>query len=182
MLAGDATTGVTLMQMDAGLDTGAMLRTTALPIEPEATGGTLHDALAARGAQLLVESLPDLLAGRIAPTPQPADGVTYAAKIDRAELRLDWRQSAAVLERTVRAFAPRPGAYAERGGERIKILGARVEARGGAPGTLLDDTLLVACGEGALRLTTLQRAGKGPLAADAFLRGFTLPAGGAFDV
>ncbi|MBV8166319.1 MAG: methionyl-tRNA formyltransferase [Alphaproteobacteria bacterium] len=182
LLAGDTVTGITLMQMDAGLDTGAMLRSAALPIGPDTTGGTLHDALAACGARLLVDSLPDLLAGRLLPMPQPTDGVTYAAKIDRAELRLDWRQPAVVLERTVRAFAPRPGAYAERGGERIKVLGARVEARGGAPGTLLDDRLLVACGDGALRLTTLQRAGKGPLAADAFLRGFALPAGSAFDV
>jgi methionyl-tRNA formyltransferase len=182
LLAGDDRTGVTLMQMDAGLDTGAMLRSAALPIAPSTTGGALHDALAALGAALLVEALPDLLAGRIASTPQPADGVTYAAKIDRAELRLDWRQPAATLERTVRAFAPRPGAYAQRSGERIKVLAARVEARSGAPGTLLDDQLLVACGDGALRLTELQRAGKGPLAADAFLRGFAMPAGSRFDV
>jgi methionyl-tRNA formyltransferase len=182
LLAGDAETGVTLMQMDAGLDTGAMLRTAALPIAPGATGGMLHDALATLGARLLVDSLSDLLAGRITPTPQPADGVTYAAKIDRAELRLDWRQPAAVLERTVRAFAPRPGAYAERGGERIKILAAAVETRAGEPGTLLDDRLLVACGDGAVRLLALQRAGKAPLAAEAFLRGFAVPAGSRFDL
>jgi methionyl-tRNA formyltransferase len=181
ILAGDTVTGITLMQMDAGLDTGAMLRTASVPIAPDATGGSLHDALAARAARLLVDSLPDLLAGRLAATAQPADGVTYAKKIDRNELRLDWMRPAVELERTVRAFAPRPGAFAEHGGERIKILSAvRADGRG-APGSVLDDQLTVACGDGALRLTRLQRAGREALDAEQFRRGFALPPGSRFD-
>ena len=183
LLAGDAVTGITLMQMDAGLDTGGILRQASLPIEPDMTGGALHDRLAALAAELLVDSLADLLAGRLVATPQPADGVTYAKKIERTELRLDWRRPSEELARTVRAFAPRPGAYAEYGGERIKILAAAALATTAraAPGTILDDQLTVACGSGALRLTRLQRAGRGALDADAFRRGFALPAGSRFD-
>jgi methionyl-tRNA formyltransferase len=169
------------MQMDAGLDTGAMLRQETLAIAPDMTGGALHDALAALAARLLVASLADLVAGRLGATPQPSDGITYAAKIERTEPKLDWTQPADALARVVRAFAPRPGAYTEFAGERLKILGARVEQRTGTPGTLLDDRLLVACGRDALRLTRLQRAGRGALDADAFQRGFALPAGRAFD-
>jgi methionyl-tRNA formyltransferase len=190
ILAGDPVTGITLMQMDAGLDTGAMLRQETLAIEPDTTGGALHDRLAALAARLLVDSLPGLLAGRLAPTPQPTDGVTYAAKIDRAELRLDWTRPAPELARVVRAFAPRPGAYAELGGERIKILGAVARDGAGAPGTVpdtvpgsvLDDAPTVACGAGVLRLTRLQRAGREALDADSFRRGFALPPGSRFDV
>lgn len=182
ILAGDTVTGITLMQMDAGLDTGAMLRHEALAIEPGMTGGALHDGLAALAARLLVDSLPDLLAGRLDPTPQPADGVTYAAKIDRAELRLDWTRPAVELERVVRAFAPRPGAYAERGGERIKILGAVALDGKGTPGSVLDEHPTIACGEGVLRLTRLQRAGREALDADIFRRGFALPPGSNFDL
>jgi methionyl-tRNA formyltransferase len=181
VLAGDTVTGITLMQMDAGLDTGAMLRQEALPIDPGMTGGALHDRLAVLAARLLVDSLPDLLAGRLDPTPQPADGVTYAAKIDRAELRLDWARPALELERVVRAFAPRPGAYAVHGGERIKILGAAALDGTGAPGTVLDAQPTVACGVGALRLTRLQRAGRDALDAESFQRGFALPPGSRFD-
>ncbi len=184
LLAGDRATGVTLMRMDAGLDTGAMLRQESLAIAPAMTGGELHDRLAALAARLLVEHLDDLLAGRLRATPQPAEGVTYAAKLEPAELKLDWGKTAAELERAVRAFAPRPGAYAVLAGERIKVLGARVETAArdaGTPGTLLDDRLLVACGTDALRLTRLQRAGRAPLDADALLRGFALPAGRRFE-
>jgi methionyl-tRNA formyltransferase len=182
ILAGDTRTGITLMQMDVGLDTGAMLRREALPIEPDMTGGALHDRLAALAARLLVDSLPDLLAGRLEPTQQPADGMTYAAKIDRAELRLDWTRPAVELERVVRAFAPRPGAYAEQGGARIKILGAVALDGKGTPGSVLDAHPTIACGEGALRLTRLQRAGREALDADAFRHGFALPLGSNFDL
>ena len=181
ILAGDTVTGITLMQMDAGLDTGAMLRQETLPIDPGVTGGALHDGLAALAARLLVDSLSDLLAGRLDPTPQPADGMTYAAKIDRAELRLDWTRPALELERVVRAFAPRPGAYAEHAGERIKILGAVALDGTGAPGTVLDTQPTIACGAGALRLTRLQRAGRDALDAESFRRGFALPPGSQFD-
>jgi methionyl-tRNA formyltransferase len=185
ILAGDRVTGITVMQMDAGLDTGAMLRQESLAIAPDTTGGVLHDRLAALAARLLVDSLDDLLAGRLPATPQPAEGATYAAKLNPAELKLDWTKPADALERAVRAFAPRPGAYAVLDGERLKVLGARVEtiSEQGTrpPGTLLDDRLLVACGTGALRLTRLQRAGRAPLDADALLRGFALPAGRRFE-
>ena len=181
LLAGDTVTGITLMQMDAGLDTGAMLRRVEVPIDPTTTGGELHDRLADAAARLLIDSLDDLIAGRLTATPQPADGVTYAAKIDRAELRIDWRRPAREIERIVRAFAPRPGAYAVLDGERIKVLAAAVADGGGDPGTLLDDRLLVACGEGALRLTRLQRAGRAPLDADALLRGFAPVPGSRFE-
>jgi methionyl-tRNA formyltransferase len=181
ILAGDTMTGITLMQMDVGLDTGAMLRRVEVPIEPTATGGALHDRLATAAARLLVASLDDLLAGRLAATPQPADGVTYAAKIDRAELRIDWTKPAAEIARVVRAFAPRPGAYTLLDGERIKLLAAAVAAGSGVPGALLDDRLLVACGAGALRLTRLQRAGRAPLDAEVLLRGFAPAPGSRFE-
>jgi methionyl-tRNA formyltransferase len=183
LLAGDAVTGITLMQMDAGLDTGAMLRQARLAIEPDMTGGALHDRLADLAAELLIDSLPDLLTGRLVATPQPADGVTYAKKVERREARLDWTRPAVELARAVRAFAPRPGAYVEQAGERIKILAAvALEAPSGVPGTVLDDHLTVACGGGALRLVRLQRAGRAPLDADAFRRGFALPPGNRFDL
>jgi methionyl-tRNA formyltransferase len=179
ILAGDEETGVTIMQMDEGLDTGPMLRSDKVPIGPETTAESLHDALAALGARLMVETLDGLSAGRIVPVPQPADGATYAKKLAREEGRLDWRESAASLDRKVRALNPWPGTWFEHAGERIRVLAAAPAAgrAGAAPGTVLDDAATVACGEGALRLTRLQRAGKGPSDAAAFLRGFAIPAG-----
>jgi len=178
ILAGDGETGITIMRMDEGLDTGPILLTGRVPITPETTTGTLHDALAPLGARLAVEALAGLAEGRLQPVPQPAWGATYAAKLEPAESRLDWRQPAADLERRVRAFQPWPGAWFEAAGTRIKVLAARVEAVAGqAPGTILDDRLTVACGEGALRLERVQREGKGPADTAAFLRGFALPAG-----
>jgi len=158
-----------------------MLRHEAVPIEPDLTAGALHDRLAALAATLLVDSLPDLLAGRLTPVAQPTEGVTYAAKIERTEARLDWTLPAEQLARTVRAFAPRPGAYATFDGERIKILAATSEPGTGTPGTVLDACLLIACGDGALRLRQLQRAGRGPLDAEAFLRGFPIARDARFD-
>lgn len=178
ILAGDSETGITIMRMDEGLDTGPVLLTGRVPITPETTTGTLHDALAALGARLAVEALAGLAEGHIQPVPQPAEGATYAAKLEREESRLDWRQPAVDLERRIRAFQPWPGAWFEVGGIRVKVLSARVEtAAGQVPGTVLDDRLTIACGQGALRLERVQREGKGPTDAAAFLRGFALPAG-----
>ncbi len=177
--AGDRESGITIMVMDEGLDTGPMLLRDSVPIGPETSAAMLHDALAALGAKLIVQALAGLESGALVPVPQPAEGVTYAKKIAKDEARLDWRASAALLERRVRAFHPFPGAWFEAKGERLRVLAAKVEPHAGAaaPGTVLDASLTVACGEGALRPTLLQRAGKAPVAADAFLRGFALPAG-----
>jgi methionyl-tRNA formyltransferase len=177
--AGDAETGITIMVMDEGLDTGPVLLAERVPIGPETTAATLHDALSALGAGLIVRALAGLESGALLPVPQPAEGVTYARKIAKEEARLDWRAPAALLERRVRAFHPFPGAWFEANGERIRVLAARAEPRERdcVPGTILDAQLAIACGEGALRPTLLQRAGKEPLAAAAFLRGFPLPPG-----
>ena len=177
ILAGDAETGVTIMQMDEGLDTGAMLLREAVPIAPDSTAGQLHDVLAALGARMIVEALTAI--DRLRPTPQPTAGVTYAAKLSRAEALLDWRRPAEQLERQVRAFDPWPGTFFEAGGERLRLLRAAVQAgqAGAAPGTIVDDALTVACGEGTLRLLRVQRPGRGAMDAAAFLRGFALPRG-----
>jgi len=182
ILAGDSETGVTIMQMDEGLDTGAILLQERIEIGAGETGGSLHDRLAGLGARLILQALEQRRAGRLDPTPQPAEGASYARKLERSEGRLDWRRPAAELERRVRALAPLPGAWCEIGGERVKVLAAEIapaRSAGATPGRLLDDRLTVACGEGALRLLTLQRAGKAALAADAFLRGFRLEPGQA---
>jgi methionyl-tRNA formyltransferase len=181
ILAGDRESGVTLMQMEAGLDTGPMLLQRAVPIGARTTAQDLHDRLAALGAEMINEVLEGLAGGCLPALPQPAEGVTYAEKLDKAEGRLDWRQSAAELDRRVRAFTPWPGAYFEvadeKGRERVKVLAAEPLPQGGVAGTVLDDKATVACGAGALRLLRLQRAGKAPMDAEAFLRGFALPAG-----
>lgn len=175
ILAGDAETGITIMQMEAGLDTGPMLLKGVLPITVETTGGSLHDALADLGARLMVQYLADPAA--YPPEVQPEDGVTYAAKIDKAELKLDWSLPAGQLDRVIRTFAPKPGAWAEINGERVKVLAAVPAPGSGVPGTALDDAVTIATGEGALRLTHLQRPGKGPVAAADLLRGWPVPAG-----
>ena len=177
--AGDDETGVTIMQMDAGLDTGAMLLTGKLPITDATTAGVLHDDLSALGAKLIVTALEGLQAGTLDATPQPEAGVTYAAKLDKAEGRLDWTKPAAELARTVRAFTPWPGTWFEAGKERIKVLAAEaVDGDDAAqPGTVLDDRATIQCGEGALRPTRLQRPGKGAMDAGDFLRGFDLSKG-----
>jgi len=178
--AGDAETGITIMQMDAGLDTGAMLLKRATPIGADETTPELHDRLAAMGAEIIVEALETLPS--LTPEPQPAEGVTYASKIDKAEAKLDFAQPAAALERKVRALVPFPGAYAEYEGERIKILKAEVAPGkpGAAPGTVTDDRLAIQTGEGALRPLVLQRAGKQALDLETFLRGFPIPSGARF--
>jgi methionyl-tRNA formyltransferase len=178
ILAGDDKTGITIMQMDEGLDTGPMLLQATAPIGPQTTAASLHDALAALGAQAIADALARLAKGGLRPTPQPDEGVTYAAKLKREEGRLDWRQPAAALERQVRAFDPWPGAWFECAGERIKVLRAAVAPGRAVPaGTVLGPGLIVACGRDALALLRLQRPGREAMDADAFLRGFPVPAG-----
>jgi methionyl-tRNA formyltransferase len=179
ILAGDAETGVTIMQMDEGLDTGPMLLAERVPIGPETTAAGLHDELAALGARLIVQALSGRADGTLAARPQPAEGVTYAKKLARDEGRLDWSRPAAELQRVVRALNPAPGVWFEREGERIKVLAVTLaESRAAAPpGTILDGALTIACGAGALRLMRLQRSGRAALDAEAFLRGYALPTG-----
>jgi methionyl-tRNA formyltransferase len=171
IMAGDAETGVTIMQMDEGLDTGPMLLKQALPIGRDMNAGALHDALAELGARLICEALGQLPAG-LRPIAQPAEGATYAAKITKEECRIDWRLSAAELDRQVRGLSPAPGAFTELKGERLTILAADVLPQSGTPGTVLDDRLAIACGAGALRPTLVKRAGKRAMSAEELLRGF----------
>ena len=171
ILAGDAESGVCIMQMEAGLDTGPVLLSAALPIAADETAGSLHDRLAELGAGLIVAALEKL---PLAPTPQADCGVTYAAKIEKSEAMLDWNQSAQQLARQVRAFNPFPGALATLGQLSVKVWRASAEAGEGSPGTILASDragILVACGEGALRLAELQKAGGKRLSAAQFLAG-----------
>ncbi len=180
IMAGDSETGVTIMRMDEDLDTGPILMAERVPIGPETTGGTLHDALAALSARLVVEAINALAAGSLDETPQPNEGATYAAKLEKHEAAIDWRLPAEHIERTVRALAPRPGAWFGHEGERIKVLAAEEDAgtSGALPGTVIDEALTIACGDSsALRPTRLQRAGKAAMDADAFLRGRPISAG-----
>ena len=179
LFAGDRETGVTIMQMDAGLDTGPMLLRESIPIDDTTTAGELHDQLAALGAKLIVPALEGLAAGTLSPEPQPAAGMTYAPKLSRDDGYLDFRRPAAELARQTRALNPWPGTWFRHMGETIKVLSAAVAENpgGGAPGTVLDDRLTIACSEGALRLTRVQRAGRSPMDAAAFLRGYLLPIG-----
>jgi methionyl-tRNA formyltransferase len=170
VLAGDADTGITIMRMDAGLDTGPMLLRERLPITASMTAGELHDALAPLGARLIVRALDDVAAGTARETPQPATGVTYAKKITKDEARLDWSLPADELARRVRGYNPAPMAWTEIGGERVRVLRAHADGAGagGAPGTVLAadaDGVRVATGRGALVITELQFAGGKPLTA-----------------
>ncbi len=173
VLAGDTQTGITIMQMEAGLDTGPMLLSQAVPITATTTAGQLHDRLAAIGAALVLQAL-DLSP---APIPQPAEGATYAAKLSREDGRIDWTRPAEAIDRQVRAFDPWPGTFTTLGGTVLKVLAVEPALAAGAPGMLLDDRLTVACGTGALRLTRVQLPGRAPLDAAAFLRGHPVPAG-----
>ncbi len=173
ILAGDAETGITLMQMDAGLDTGAMLLREAIPLTPTTTASTLHDALAAIGARLALRALEEAPPA----TPQPEEGATYAPKLTRDDGKLDWSHTAAALDRQVRALNPWPGTFTTLEGETLKILAATPESGSGTPGTVLDANLLVATGEGALRLTRIQAPGRAAMPAEAFLRGRPIPPG-----
>ncbi len=177
ILAGDTETGISIMMMEEGLDTGPVLRTESLPIGPETTAGELHDALAALGGRMIAPVLADFDSGHIVPEPQDDAGMTYAKKIEKPEARIDWSEDAAMVARRIHAFAPWPGAWFTLGGERLKVLAVRIEPGDGAPGEVLDDTLRVACGSNAVRLHRLQREGKKPAAAADFLRGRTVATG-----
>lgn len=182
ILAGDTETGVSIMRMDEGMDTGPVLATAALPIGPTATAADLFAEMTQLGASLLLRTLPAYLNGTLAPVPQPADGATRAPKIKKEDGRLDWGLDAAALERRVRAFDPSPGAYLEMAGIRVKVMKATVEDAektfsAEAHGRVLDDRLGVACSQGVLRPLMLQKAGGRPLTLEDFLRGFPVPAG-----
>jgi methionyl-tRNA formyltransferase len=185
--AGDAETGVTIMQMDAGLDTGDMLLVERIAIAADDTTATLHDKLAALGARLVVEALEIAACGGFTPVRQPPEGVSYAHKIEKAEAQVDWAQPADAIERRMRAFDPFPGASAQLRGETVKLWRGRalMQGRGSvAPGTIVavdDNGIGVACGTGRLEVTELQRPGGKRLAAADFLRGFPVEPGQRFD-
>lgn len=174
ILAGDASTGVTIMQMEAGLDTGPMLLKGETPVAGK-TAGELTDEIARLGARLMVQVLGDLAA--YPPVVQPDEGTTYAAKIDKAEARLDFSRHADEIERQVRAFNPVPGAFFELNGERLRVHTAEIVAGSAAPGTILDDHFTIACAEGAIRPRIIQRAGRPAMPLDDFLRGFSVTPG-----
>lgn len=180
LLAGDTETGVTIMQMDEGLDTGPELLREPVEITKDMNAGDLHDALSELGGRLIVDALAGLEDGSVKPTPQIEDGVTYAHKLERGEERIDWSRSAAEVARHVRGFAPWPGAWFEYDGDRIKVLATEVTAGSGKPGAVLDDALTVACGTGAIRLLRVQRAGRAAMEAEAYLRGQAVPKGAHF--
>jgi methionyl-tRNA formyltransferase len=179
LLAGDRETGISIMQMEEGLDTGPILLQKAVAIGSYATTSKLTSELAQLGGPLLLDALEGLSEGRLVPRPQPQEGVTYAPKIRREEGQLDWRLPSTVLEQRVRALDPWPGAFCTIGSERVRVHSAMdlPGPAGGRPGTVLDDRLLIACGEGTLRLLRVQRPGRAPLEASAFLRGFPVAPG-----
>ncbi|CUH66275.1 Methionyl-tRNA formyltransferase [Thalassovita gelatinovora] len=175
IMAGDGETGICIMQMEAGLDTGPVLLRRATPIGAQDTTALLHDRLSEMGAGLIVEALArlDALTAEV----QPEEGVSYAHKIDKAEAAIDWTAPAEAVDRKIRGLSPFPGAYVELDGQRIKLLASCLVDGAGDPGEVLDDRLTVACGTGAVRLLRLQRAGKAAQDADIFLRGMALPKG-----
>jgi methionyl-tRNA formyltransferase len=173
ILAGDAESGITIMQMEAGLDTGPMKLREAVPIGPRTTCGELHDVLAQLGARLILR----VLAEDPPPVAQPVEGVTYAAKLTREDGRIDWTRDAAAIDRQVRAFDPWPGTFTLLRGATLKVLAVAPAEGSDAPGTVLDDHLTVACGAGALRLARVQPSSRGAMSGEAFLRGHPVPAG-----
>ena len=175
IMAGDPETGVCIMQMEAGLDTGPVLIRHATPIGDTDTTLQLHDRLSVIGAAAIVDALAEL--DQLVPKPQPEDGVTYATKIDKAEAAIDWSKSAVEIDQLIRGLSPFPGAWFEVNGTRIKVLGSVLAEQTGVAGCVLDDALTVACGDGAIRLTHLQRAGKSAQDVVQFLNGWPLPAG-----
>ncbi|MEZ6023972.1 MAG: methionyl-tRNA formyltransferase [Hyphomonadaceae bacterium] len=177
IMAGDRVTGVQVMRMEEGLDTGPVLASAETPIAFDDNASSVHDRLAALGAPLMVEALAQLERGAAVEIPQASEGVTYAHKLTPAEARIDWSQSARQVDCHIRGLAPFPGAWFEYEGGRIKALDSRLGMGDGAPGEVLDDALLIACGEGAVRLLKLQREGRAPLLAEDFLRGRPIEAG-----
>ena len=180
IMAGDTQTGVAVMQMEAGLDTGPVGLVERIPIGADMTAGDLHDKMMVLGADLMARALAALERGGLAFTPQPEAGVAYAAKIEKAETRIDWALPAREVHDRIRGLSPFPGAWFPLGadGARVKVLRSTLAEGAGAPGEILDDRLTIACGTGAVRLLELQKAGKQPMAADAFLRGNAAPPGG----
>ena len=181
IMAGDAETGVAVMKMEEGLDTGPVAMAERVAIGPDMTAGELHDRLMGLGADLMVRALAALSRGALNFTPQPEQGATYAHKLTNEEARIDWGKPARLVHDQVRGLSPFPGAFFVgdfgKGPERVKVLRGALAAGSGAPGDVLDDSGLVACGEGALRLLQVQRAGRGPMPAEAFLRGVRFAAG-----
>jgi len=184
LLAGDAKSGISIMRMDAGLDTGPVLMQEEIAIAADDDAGTLHDKLAALGARMIVCALDELAAGRLRPVAQDGSRATYAAKIDKRETLLDWSRPAAELERAVRAFRPAPGVVASLEGEQIKLWRTHVVQGAGAPGAVLSagEAIVVACGADALAITELQRAGRNRMSAKQFVLGKPLGPGARFDI
>src|SRR6187431_608355 len=177
IMAGDTQTGVTVMKMDEGLDTGDMAMIEPLGIGADMTAGELHDALSRLGADLMARALGALERGTLRFKPQPADGVTYAAKIDKAETRIDWGKPWYTVHDHIRGLSPFPGAWCEMAGDRIKVLRTTKGEGSGTSGTALDDNLTIACGDGAIRIVELQKAGSRPMRAEEFLRGSPVRSG-----
>ena len=181
IIAGDQETGVAVMQMEAGLDTGPVAMIDRTPMGPDETAGALHDRLARLGADLMARALAALERGSLELQPQSEDGVTYAAKIDKDESRIDWSLEAAEVDNKIRGLSPFPGAWTEMPiggkGERVKLLASALASGSGEPGSILDDALAIACGDRAVRITRLQRPGGKAMGADEFLRGADVPAG-----
>lgn len=177
VMAGDTITGVQVMQMDVGLDTGPVMLTATTPITEADTTGDVHDRLSQLGAPLMVEGLAQLESGKAKLTPQTEDGLTYAAKVSADEARIDWTLPAHDVAARIRGMSPFPGAWCELEGQRLKIFHAIADEGQGLPGEVLDDMLKVACGSGAIRLTRLQRPGKGQMTADEMQRGARIPKG-----
>jgi methionyl-tRNA formyltransferase len=177
IMAGDAETGVMVMKMDEGLDTGPIAMAERVPIGPDMTAGELHDTLSRLGADLMVRALGALERGSLTLTPQPETGVTYAAKIDKNETRIDWTKPWRQVHDHCRGLSPFPGAWCEIAGTRVRVLRTTRGDGTGEPGTVLDDRLTIACREGAVRILELQRAGRQPMRAEEFLRGATISPG-----
>ncbi len=171
IMSGDSETGICIMQMDAGLDTGPVLLRESTPIKADETTSDLHDRLAAMGSRMIVQALADL---PLPAVPQSEQGVTYAAKIDKSEARIDWTRPALEVDRLIRGLSPFPGAWCDAAGERVKLLRSRIASGQGKPGEVLTG-LTIACGEGAIEVTLAQREGKRPMSPADFLRGFSLP-------
>ena len=177
ILAGESETGITIMQIDDGLDTGPILAVERVPITKKTTASNLHDELANIGARLIVEVLSDDLPS---PVSQPEEGVTYAQKLDRAEGRIDWTRASSEIDRRVRALNPWPGVWCELNSERLQILSVKPVNGSGVPGTVIAEPLIVACGEGALQIDQVQRAGRSKMPTADFVRGYPVPIGTVF--
>ena len=180
ILAGDAETGVTIMRVQLKLDAGPMLMVERIPLDHTSTAAGLHDQLSDLGARMIGPALAGLQAGTLADRPQPEQGVTYAAKLDKDEGRIDWSESAQMIERKTRGLNPWPGVWCQYQGERLKVLEAVPVDGSAEPGTVIAAPLVVACGHGALALTRVQRAGKGAVTAEDLVRGFAIPVGSSF--